>query len=87
MSLATAIIGGLVCGYFLGFGRRGFCVFLAVWVAVLAVQTLVVVSASDVGPPRGDDRLYWPVQAIILTIAVLMLWLGAKVRARRACAV
>jgi hypothetical protein len=78
MTLATAIIGGLLCGYLLGFGRRAFGVFLAVWVVVLVVQTAFVVPAED------QDLLYWPFQAIILGAAVLMVWLGAKLGARRA---
>jgi hypothetical protein len=78
MTLATAIIGGLACGYLLGFGRRGFGAFLAIWAAVLTVQTLFLVPTEDV-----EDVLYWPFQAAILAVAVLMIWLGAKVRARR----
>jgi hypothetical protein len=78
MTLATAIIGGLLCGYFLGFGRRAFGVFLTVWATVLVGQTAFLVPSEDV-----EDVLYWPFQAIILGVAVLMVWLGARLRARR----
>jgi hypothetical protein len=79
MILATAIIGGLACGYFLGFGRRGFGVLLPIWAVVLLVQTLFVVPTEDV-----EDVLYWPFQVAIVAVGVLMVWLGTKLRAWRA---
>lgn len=76
MTLVTAIIGGLACGYFLGFGRRSFATLLPLWTAVAVVQTLFLV------PTERVDAGYWPFQGIILALAVLMVWLGATVRAR-----
>ncbi len=79
MTLATAIIGGPLCGYFLGFRGRGFGILLTTWLVVLLVQTRFVVPSEDV-----KDALYWPFQVLILAAAVLLLWLGAKLRTRRA---
>lgn len=78
MTLATALIGGLLCGYFLGFGRRAVGIFLVIWVPVLLIQSFFLLPAGTT-----DDPSYWPVQAAILAVAVLMVWLGAKVHAWR----
>jgi hypothetical protein len=79
MTLITAIIGGLLCGYFLGFGRRAFGVFVVVWASALLIQTTFLVSQQD-----KEDVLYWPFQAIIFGVAVLMVWLGTRLRTWRA---
>jgi hypothetical protein len=76
MTLATAIIGGLACGYFLGLSRKALVVLLPLWIAVLIVQSTLVLDDEDI------DAFYVPVQIVILTIAFAMLWIGAKVRSR-----
>ena len=77
MTLITAIIGGLACGYIFGLRRQAFIVWLAVWAVVLPIQTLFLVD-----PDNRDDWSYWPVQAVILVVAVAMVWLGSRLRAR-----
>jgi hypothetical protein len=78
MTLVTAIIVGLACGYFIGLRAKGFLVFVAVWATVLVIQTLWVVPKEDT-----TDVLYWPFQAGIFIIGVVMVWLGSKVQVRR----
>jgi len=78
MTLATAVLGGLLCGYFFGLRRRPLAVFFATWLAVLVFQTLAL-DPADV-PPQAWE--YVPVQAVILGIGLGMVWVGAKVRAR-----
>jgi hypothetical protein len=77
MTLITAIIGGLACGYIFGLRRQAFIVWLAVWAVVIPVQTLFLVD-----PENRDDVSYWPVQAAIVVIAAVMIWLGAWMRGR-----
>lgn len=78
MTLTTAIVGGLACGYFLGRRLKAVVVWLALWAVVLPVQTMFLVNPDNV-----DDWSYWPVQGAILVVAMGMIWLGAKLRARR----
>jgi hypothetical protein len=78
MTLITAIIGGVVCGYSFGFRRKAVVVWLIVWAVVLPFQTLLLVGADS----RGDWS-YWPVQGAILLVAVAMIRIGAGVRAWR----
>jgi hypothetical protein len=56
-------------------------VFLLGWMVVLAVQTWVVLAPEDVPPEAWE---YVPVQVVILALGVGMIWVGAKIRARRA---
>ena len=79
MTLITAIVGGLICGYFFGFRLKALLVFFAVWTAVLIFQTTVALDAEDVPPEAWE---YVPVQGVILLVAVVMIWLGTKIRAR-----
>ena len=79
MTLITALIAGPACGYLFGPRRKAFAVWLAIWAVVLFVQTRFVVPKDNV-----DDWSYWPVQAAILVVAAVMIWLGARLRARRA---
>lgn len=79
MTLITAIVGGLICGYFLGFRLKALLILLAAWTLVLLFQTFVILDADNVPPEAWE---YVPVQAVILLVAVLMLWLGATIRSR-----
>ena len=79
MTLLTALVGGLACGYVLGWRPRAVAVWLVVWAVVLAVQTRFLVAPANVA-----DWSYWPVQAVIVAVALGMLRLGALVRAGRA---
>jgi hypothetical protein len=79
MTLLTALVGGLACGYLLGWRPRAVLVWLAVWAVVLPVQTRFLVA-----PEHAADWSYWPVQAGIVVLALGMLRLGAAARARRA---
>lgn len=78
MTLLTAIIGGVVCGYIFGMRRRAGIVWLAVWAVVLPIQTLLLVD-----PDNRGDWSYWPVQGAILLVAMVMIWLGARARQAR----
>lgn len=78
MTLITAVVLGFAAGYFLGFGRRALLTWSATWAVVLFVQSTVVLDES-----AFEDGSYWPIQAAILGIGVLVLWLGAKLRAWR----
>ncbi len=80
MTLITAVVAGLACGYFLGLRPKAFVVWLAVWAVVLVIQTIVLLKD---GAFQWSDWSYWPVQAVILVLAMVMIWSGAKLRARR----
>ncbi len=45
MTLITAVVAGLACGYFLGLRPKAFVVWLAVWAVVLVIQTIVLLNA------------------------------------------
>ncbi len=77
MTLITAIIGGLACGYFLSMRRKAFLVWLAIWAAVLTVEKVFLLD-----PDVVDDWDYWPVQAVILVGAIVMIRQGAALHGR-----
>src|SRR5688572_18101560 len=79
MTLMTAIVGGLACGYFLGVRPSALAVFVAIWVVVLIFQTFVALDAADVPPEAWS---YVPVQVVILALGTGMIWVGMKARAR-----
>ncbi len=79
MTLITAIVGGAASGYLLGWRPLAVAVWLAVWCVVVPIQTRFVVD-----PASAADRSYWPVQAVIVAVALGMIRLGAALRARRA---
>jgi len=79
MTLMTAIVAGLICGYFFGLRPRPVIVFLLVWTLVLLFQTFVALDAEDVPP---EAWVYVPVQVVILLAGAVMTWLGSKVRSR-----
>jgi hypothetical protein len=78
MTLITALIGGLACGYLLTRRQTAIAVWLVMWAVVLPVQTRFLVNPENVA-----DWSYWPVQAAIFGVAMGMIGLGAKLRARR----
>ena len=79
MTLFTAILGGLVCGYFFGFGPKALAVLLALWVAVLLFQTFIALDPVDVPPEAWE---YVPVQVFIFLVGVVAIWIGTKLRYR-----
>jgi Na+/H+ antiporter NhaD/arsenite permease-like protein len=79
MTLITAIIAGLGCGYFLGLRPKALAVFLAVWLVVLIFQTFIALDAEDVPPEAWE---YVPVQVVIFLVGMVMIWGGTKIRAR-----
>ena len=79
MTLITAIVAGLACGYFLGFAQKGFLVFTGIWLLVLLFQSFVALDKEDVPPEAWE---YVPVQIVIFAIGTLMLRLGAYARTR-----
>jgi len=79
MTLITAVIAGLACGYFLGLSRKAVAIFVVVWSVVLIVQTFFMLDKEDVPPEAWS---YIPVQIVILAIGAGLLWLGAKLRSR-----
>lgn len=74
---AIAIAGPL--GYLVRPAQRARLCYLALWVVVFPVQTLVVFSES------GDDNnaFYWVVNALILCLGLTLNATGARLRARR----
>jgi hypothetical protein len=79
MTLITAIIVGLACGYFLGLRPKGFIVFGAIWSVMLMFQTFVALDKEDIPP---EAWAYVPVQIVILGVGAAMLWLGTRLRTR-----
>ncbi len=79
MTLITAIVLGLASGWLFGFTNRALVVFLPIWLVVLVLQTVFVLERERIPP---EDWGYVPVQFVILAIAALMIWLGAKLRSR-----
>ena len=84
MTLAASILIGFPLGFWLSFRRRAQIIFGAVWLTVLVLQTLDL--AFDTSAPNyGGQRAwyYWAGQPAIFALGVALLWLGARVRARR----
>ena len=79
MTLIAAVLGGLVCGYMMGFRVKSLAVFLSFWLVVLIVQTTVVLDREDVPPDAWE---YVPVQVVILALGIGLIWVAAKARAR-----
>ena len=79
MTLITAIVGGLICGYFFGLRLKALLIFLVAWTLVLIFQTVVALDPKDVPPEAWE---YVPVQMVILVAGGAMIWLGSKMRAR-----
>jgi hypothetical protein len=84
MTLVASILFGFPLGFWLGFRRRAQIIFGAVWLTVLVLQTLDL--AFDTSAPNyGGQRAwyYWAGQPAIFALGIALLWLGARVRARR----
>ena len=79
MALIVALVGGPACGALLGWRPRAVGVWLILWAAGLAVQTGALVA-----PEHVADWSYWPVQAGIVVLGLVLLRLGAAARMRRA---
>jgi hypothetical protein len=79
MELILAILGAGPAGYFSPTRRRGLLVYLALWVVVFPIQTVVVFSLDD----SGNDPLYWVVNAAILAGGLVLNTLGWMLRQRR----
>jgi hypothetical protein len=74
---AIAIAGPL--GYFIRPARRALVAYLAVWVTVFPIQTIVVFSTSG----DGNDALYWVFNALILGLGLALNTAAARLRERR----
>jgi hypothetical protein len=72
----------LPVGLFSRTGRRALTVTLAVFAAVLIVQSIVVASSS----PDRLPAAYWVVQVVSLAVGLTLARLGGVLRARRATA-
>jgi hypothetical protein len=79
MTLITAIIGGLICGYFVAPRLKAFLILLLPWTLVLIFQTTVALDPEDVPPESWE---YVPVQIVILLVGAAMVWIGGKIRSR-----
>ena len=77
MTLLLALFGGFVAGYLLGWSSRTVLLWLALWAVVLPLQTRFLVAAENVA-----DWSYLPVQGAIVALALVLIRLGAAVRAR-----
>ena len=79
MTLITAVLGGLVVGWFFGFTKTALFVLAPVWLVVIVFQTAFVLEDERTPP---EDWAYVPVQIAIVAIAFLMVWIGSRLRAR-----
>lgn len=69
---------GLPIGRFCQSTRQAVVVLLAVFLAVLFIQSIAVFSAADDGIPLA----YWLVQIASLAGGLLLLWGGVELRRR-----
>lgn len=86
MILIASIFGGSVIGYLLGADRRGTRLFLIVWLAVFAGQTVLLLATSD--DPRNRDTGEWnlgylPFSLTVLAIGFAILHAAAALGRRR----
>jgi putative effector of murein hydrolase len=84
VTLAASILIGFPLGFWLSFRRRAQVTFGVVWVIVLVVQTLDLTFDTS-APNYGVTHkwYYWVAQPAIFALGIALLWLGARVRARR----
>jgi hypothetical protein len=84
MTLVASILFGFPLGFWLGFRRRAQVIFGVAWAAILAYQSLYL-AFDPTAPNYGSTRLpiYWIAQPAIFALGIALLWLGARVRARR----
>lgn len=86
MTLIASVLAGSLTGYFAGSGRRGHRIFLSVWLATFAVQTALLLLATD--DVRNDqtgewDLAYLPISLGILAAGALILHGTAALSRRR----
>jgi uncharacterized membrane protein YhaH (DUF805 family) len=70
----------------MGRGRRAYTWFVAIWLAVFIVQTIVLLRGSETVRDRtsgGRDPGYIPVVSVIFLAGLGIVYLSATIRARR----
>jgi hypothetical protein len=78
--IAAMLLAGPLSGWFCRTTRQAVIVLLAAFALVLAVQSVVVATSSGDGLPLA----YWAVQAAALAGGLALLWLGIRLRDRKA---
>jgi peptidoglycan/LPS O-acetylase OafA/YrhL len=79
VELINALVLAGPLGYLVRDRRRSLGLWLAVWVVVLPIQTVVVARSSD----DASDPLYVVFNAGFLALGIGLNLLGARVRTRR----
>lgn len=77
MELILAVLAAGPIGYFIRNRRTSLVVYLAAWVVVFPIQSVVVGIFDDFDP------LYFVVNAVILALGIGLNRLGSVLRARR----
>lgn len=80
MELIAALLLAGPLGYLVRPPKRALIAYLAVWAAILPVQTVIVLSAEDT---FTDTVLYWVFNALILALGIGLNRLGARRAAGR----
>ena len=79
MELILAILGAGAIGFFSPTRRRALTIYLALWVLVFPIQTVVVFSESG----SDNNAMYWVVNALILSVGIGLNQSGAVLAERR----
>lgn len=86
MILLASLLGGSIIGYRRGAHGRGIRLFVCVWLAVFAFQTVFLLATAD--NPRDRDTGAWdlgyfPFSIVVLAAGLAILWIASAIRARR----
>jgi hypothetical protein len=80
MELIAAVLLAAPLGYLSRTPRLGLLRYLAVWLLIIPVQTIIVFDAQETSGWHWD---YWAVNAIILALGIGLNRLGARLAQRR----
>jgi asparagine N-glycosylation enzyme membrane subunit Stt3 len=78
MTVFTSLVIAFAVGYLVRDRRKALGIFIAVWLIVLTVETILVAAITE-----SLGAVYPFVQALILAVGIVVVLVGGYVRARR----